>query len=300
MSNSSELEGSPFVVKTYQLVDDGTTDELVGWSATQDSFIVWNPVEFAAEILPKYFKHNNFCSFIRQLNTYNFHKVESNNTKQWEFKHELFQKGQTQILKDIQRKKSKKRGTDETQYSDTLEIKQESLSPNHNILSFVSTSPDEASSEVYQLKAVNNQLVQEVLRLKQQQNNTEGTLEQILKNQMTLQDKVDSLSRQLRAAKQPKHLQPSPPSSPSHSGSPNSPLSPPNFVYDSSTSFTKSDTSPSSPSNGSAKLSSFLDENLLGLEDLAHLELTSSLEQELVSILTNSQLSPSSPSLQLF
>ena len=34
------------------------------------SFVIWKPAEFARDVLPQCFKHNNLSSFIRQLNTY--------------------------------------------------------------------------------------------------------------------------------------------------------------------------------------------------------------------------------------
>ncbi|XVF16959.1 hypothetical protein REPUB_Repub10bG0075700 [Reevesia pubescens] len=45
------------------MVDDPATNAIVSWSPTSNSFVVWNPPEFARDFLPKYFKHNNFSSF---------------------------------------------------------------------------------------------------------------------------------------------------------------------------------------------------------------------------------------------
>ena len=61
---------APFLTKTYQLVDDPSTDHIVSWGEDDTTFVVWRPPEFARDLLPNYFKHNNFSSFVRQLNTY--------------------------------------------------------------------------------------------------------------------------------------------------------------------------------------------------------------------------------------
>ncbi|KAJ4868565.1 Winged helix-turn-helix DNA-binding domain protein [Raphanus sativus] len=61
---------APFLSKTYQLVDDQITDDVVSWNEDGTAFVVWKTAEFAKDLLPQYFKHNNFSSFIRQLNTY--------------------------------------------------------------------------------------------------------------------------------------------------------------------------------------------------------------------------------------
>lgn len=60
----------PFLSKTFDLVDDPSLDAIISWGARGDSFVVWDPVQFSRVILPRNFKHNNFSSFVRQLNTY--------------------------------------------------------------------------------------------------------------------------------------------------------------------------------------------------------------------------------------
>ncbi|XP_051129158.1 heat stress transcription factor A-5 [Andrographis paniculata] len=93
---------APFLLKTYEMVDDPTTNAIVSWSRTGKSFVVWNPPEFARVLLPSYFKHNNFSSFIRQLNTYGFRKIDP---EKWEFANDEFMKDQKHLLKNIHRRK---------------------------------------------------------------------------------------------------------------------------------------------------------------------------------------------------
>jgi len=70
MEGLHEVGPPPFLTKTFDVVEDPSTNDIVSWSRARNSFVVWDSHKFSTTILPRYFKHNNFSSFVRQLNTY--------------------------------------------------------------------------------------------------------------------------------------------------------------------------------------------------------------------------------------
>ncbi|AET37957.1 stress-responsive transcription factor HSF1 Ecym_2208 [Eremothecium cymbalariae DBVPG len=102
-----------FVNKLWSMVNDPTNQALIHWNDDGKSFIVTQREQFVHEILPKYFKHSNFASFVRQLNMYGWHKVQdvksgsiqSNSDDRWEFSNEYFLRGREDLLTNILRQK---------------------------------------------------------------------------------------------------------------------------------------------------------------------------------------------------
>lgn len=94
---------SSFIRKTFNMVSDPSTDNIVRWSDDGSSFIVLDEFGFASQLLPIYFRHKNFSSFVRQLNFYNFSK-RSHEGKHTKFVHPCFKKGNIALLKQIKRK----------------------------------------------------------------------------------------------------------------------------------------------------------------------------------------------------
>ncbi|XP_076639226.1 uncharacterized protein LOC143351527 isoform X1 [Colletes latitarsis] len=110
-----------FLAKLWKLVEDPETDDLICWAPNGRSFFIRNQAQFARELLPHYYKHNNMASFVRQLNMYGFHKkvsVELGGLKcdrdEMEFAHQFFCKGHPYLVEHIKRKIASSKGQDPT------------------------------------------------------------------------------------------------------------------------------------------------------------------------------------------
>jgi heat shock transcription factor 1 len=92
-----------FLRKVFHLLEENKHNEYASWSHDGAAIVIKKPTEFAEKVLPCYFKHNNLASFVRQLNMYNF-KKKKNYHYDHAYGHEMFQKGKTDLLRNIQRK----------------------------------------------------------------------------------------------------------------------------------------------------------------------------------------------------
>mmetsp|Transcript_21714 Transcript_21714/g.66455 ORF Transcript_21714/g.66455 Transcript_21714/m.66455 type:complete len:404 (-) Transcript_21714:195-1406(-) len=107
-----------FLRKTFTMIDT-CPPGVGGWGKDGKTFVIKNPETFAAQIIPSFFRHNNFSSFVRQLNFYGFRKIKTDavlNTPQegkwWEFRHESFQRGRPELLVNILRRSNNTSATD--------------------------------------------------------------------------------------------------------------------------------------------------------------------------------------------
>ncbi|XP_054632641.1 heat shock factor protein 4 isoform X2 [Dunckerocampus dactyliophorus] len=177
-----------FLTKLWTLVEDPDTNHLICWSATGTSFHVFDQGRFAKEVLPKYFKHNNMASFVRQLNMYGFRKVvnieqsglvkpERDDT---EFQHLYFLQGHEHMLEHIKRKVSIVK-------SEETKVRQEDLSKLLYEVQLLRTQQENMECQMQDMKQQNEVLWREVVSLRQNhtqqqkvmnkmQSNTPGTV----------------------------------------------------------------------------------------------------------------------------
>lgn len=101
-----ESKQDKFLLKLYEILSKEEYSEIIHWSQNGSYIIIANAHLLEQKILPIYFNHQNYSSFVRQLNMYNFHKIRTDpNKPEQYFINETLNKSKTmKEIKDFKRK----------------------------------------------------------------------------------------------------------------------------------------------------------------------------------------------------
>ncbi|KAI2632331.1 hypothetical protein GGR54DRAFT_30264 [Hypoxylon sp. NC1633] len=178
----------PFVQKLNSFLEESKNTDLIRWSEKGDSFIVLDEDEFAKTLIPELFKHNNYASFVRQLNMYGFHKKvglsdnsmkasERKNKSPSEYYNPYFKRGHPNLLWLINKPKSgnkkggKKRGDEGEGESDEDVVPMEEVIthpfPPPNVQSRALPAPETGPLQKKELAVVRDQMATLQQRQKQ-------------------------------------------------------------------------------------------------------------------------------------
>ena len=84
-----------FIIILNEILSSGLYHDIIHWDSNGKGIIISNIDKLCEIVLPKYYKHNNYSSFVRQLNMYGFHKTKEKIKDVDIFEHQEFNKQST-------------------------------------------------------------------------------------------------------------------------------------------------------------------------------------------------------------
>ncbi|XP_027052222.1 heat shock factor protein-like isoform X1 [Pocillopora damicornis] len=184
-----------FLVKLWKLVEDPQYEEHISWNKNGSGFLVHDQATFAREILPKYFKHNNFASFVRQLNMYGFRKVIGaeqgglrSEKDEWEFFNGNFNKYHPELLENVKRKAT----------PEEKKMRTEDVSKVLNDVQDMKGRQDEMTMKLDQIKRENVTLWNELVDLRQKHQRQQQIVNKLFQYLMRLMYQNDKLTNRKR------------------------------------------------------------------------------------------------------
>ena len=91
-----------FPVKMLAILSRPDLSHIISWMPHGRSWRVWKPREFEVKVIPTYFEHSKFSSFIRQANGWGFRRITKGPDRN-SYYHELFLRGLPHLTKLMQR-----------------------------------------------------------------------------------------------------------------------------------------------------------------------------------------------------
>ncbi|KAJ8086722.1 Heat shock transcription factor [Marasmius tenuissimus] len=200
---SSSAKVPMFLQKLYKIVSDPSTNDVICWSDSGDSFFIHDHERLAKEHLGHWFKHNKFASFVRQLNMYGFHKIphlqqgvlrSDSDAEHSQFAHPDFHRGQEHRLIFIERKKQPGSSKDSNALDLSLGVTpnnapQTSSTPTqqldwHSVVSGINSirrHQTNISNELAELKRSNQILWRESMEAREHHQRQQDTINRIIK-----------------------------------------------------------------------------------------------------------------------
>ena len=89
-TNQQVNKSESFLTKLYTILSDTTYDEIIHWDNDGKRVIICDVINLCNIVLPKFYKHRNYSSFVRQLNMYGFHKSKGKLKNGEGYEHEKF------------------------------------------------------------------------------------------------------------------------------------------------------------------------------------------------------------------
>jgi hypothetical protein len=93
-----------FPAKMHAILTNPKLNDIVAWAPHGRSWTILKPRAFEVRILPKYFEHSKFSSFVRQANGWGFRRLASGNDRNTYY-HEYFLRGMPWLVKKMRRPK---------------------------------------------------------------------------------------------------------------------------------------------------------------------------------------------------
>jgi hypothetical protein len=207
-TNQQVNKSESFLTKLYTILSDTTYDEIIHWDNDGKRVIICDVINLCNIVLPKFYKHRNYSSFVRQLNMYGFHKSKGKLKSGEGYEHEKFNANITneEILK-IQKPNKKMKVLEmhikeKAKDDSSTENEVIPLGNEDNVLKYLYEKNEnnvkfshELKKEIEALKKENTLLNEEIASFKLALDNQKILLERLLKKSNDTQINTNNTSK---------------------------------------------------------------------------------------------------------
>ena len=197
-----------FLSKLYDILKNNSYSKIIHWDTDGKRVIISDVVNLCNLVLPKFYKHHNYSSFVRQLNLYGFHKSKGISKCGDSYELEAFHSKATKeeiskIVKPNKKMKNLVEYIKSNQKEESADNDFLSTGSENDVLKFLFEKTEENAQsslilrkEMDELKKENNKLIKEINELKSLLNSHANLIEKILRKKS--ESKVQKFTKNVK------------------------------------------------------------------------------------------------------